>query len=208
MTVQVYPQIEDVNVADCIHVYRNALSDELCDDIWNFYYANFDVTSPGKTVGGMQPDIKKTRDFYDTETLFADEETKNRYNFLDNKIYEGIRNATRLYIDKYDWLKNCPNLIDTGYLWQGYKKGEGYYHEHIDGENWSPSARERVMAIVAYINTVEHGGETYFRHQGVSVKPEKGAVCVFPAHWSYPHQAMMPVSSDKLIISSFVVTPQ
>jgi hypothetical protein len=31
---------------------------------------------------------------------------------------------------------------------------------------------------------------------------------VFPAHWTYPHQAQVPLSSDKLIISSFIVTPQ
>lgn len=206
--MQVQENIREEHVADAIYVYRNALSDELCDGIWNFYYENFESTEPGRTVGGNDPKIKKTRDFYNTDNLFPTAEVGQKYLELNDEVYRSLRVATRMYMEKYDWLQKCPNLMDTGYLWQGYKKGEGFYQEHIDGENWTPVSRERVLAIVIYINTVQEGGHTFFRHQGVSVKPEKGSVCIFPTHWSYPHQAMVPLSEDKLIISSFVVTPQ
>ena len=63
----------------------------------------------------------------------------------------------------------------------------------------------RVLAFVVYINTVHEGGETYFRYQDISVKPIEGHVVVFPTNWTHPHQAMVPRSNDKLIISSFIV---
>lgn len=199
--------VED-HIAGAICVYRNAMSDELCDEIWDFYYSNINLASEGKTAGGFSINTKRTFDFQDHSIFGHDNELANRYSELNEKIYQSLKVATGMYIDRFDWLQGCPNLLDTNYLWQGYKRGEGFYKEHVDGENWSQRVRERVLAVVIYINTVEEGGETYFRYQNVSVKPEKGAICIFPAHWTYPHQAQVPLSSDKLIISSFIVTPQ
>jgi hypothetical protein len=201
-------EIKEEHVSEAIYVYRNTFSDSLCDEIWNFYYQNHQYASPGKTSGGLFPETKKTFDFLQDKYSFSTEELQNKYSELNELIYQSLYKATQMYIDRYDWLKQCPNLIDTNYLWQGYKKGEGYYKEHVDGENWTASVRERVIAVVAYINTVEEGGETYFRHQNISVKPVKGSVCLFPTTWQYPHQARVPISSDKLIISSFIVSPQ
>jgi hypothetical protein len=199
--------INQVKIADAIYVYENAMSDELCDGIWDFYYTNIDKAQQGMTSGGHHPSTKKTLDFVNNEDTFNGE-LRDRYIEFDRQIYSSMREIVSMYREVYDWLNTCNNLIDTGYLWQGYKKGEGFYKEHIDGEAWSPHVRERVLAIVAYVNTVEEGGETYFRHQDVSIKPVKGSVAIFPTHWTYPHQAMVPLSSDKLILSSFVITPQ
>jgi hypothetical protein len=200
--------IVEEQVAGAICVYRNALSNELCDTIWDFYYANINLTSAGQTAGGLSVNTKRTLDFQDQDCFNTDPELRRRYDEINEEIYSSLRVATGMYIDRFDWLQSCPNLIDTNYLWQGYKRGDGFYKEHVDGENWSNRVKERVLAVVIYINTVDEGGETYFRYQNVSVKPEKGAICVFPAHWTYPHQAQVPLSSDKLIISSFIVTPQ
>jgi hypothetical protein len=205
------PQIQQVteeHVSEAIYVYRNAFSDELCDEIWDFYYSNINFAAPGETLGGFSSGTKNTIDFHNHHSFNVYPELRNKYDTINEKIYQSLRVITSMYIDRYDWIQGCPNLVDTNYLWQGYKRGDGYYKEHIDGENWSPRVRDRVMAIVAYVNTVEEGGETYFRYQNVSVKPVKGSVCIFPTNWQYPHQAQVPLSSDKLIISSFVVTPQ
>lgn len=196
--------IGEVRVAGAIHLYENALSDELCDGIWDFYYANIDSATSGKTSGGLMPQTKHTLDFSNNADTFSGEK-RQQYMEFDGLIYHSLRRTTEMYMERYTAIKDCPNLRDTGYLWQGYKKGEGYYKEHIDGDQWSSSVSNRVLAVVIYINTVEQGGETYFRLQDVAVKPEKGTVCIFPAHWEYPHQAMVPLSSDKLIISSFVI---
>ena len=202
-----FMSIKETHISEAIYLYENAMSDELCDDIWNFYYSNIDKTSEGKTSGGYFPQTKKTLDFSDNQYTFSGE-SREKYIEFDKKIYESIKVPVSMYIERFDWLKRCMDLSDTGYLWQGYKKGEGFYKEHIDGEAWTKQVRNRVLAIVAYINTVDEGGETYFRYQDVAVKPVKGAGCIFPTQWNYPHQAMVPLSSDKLILSSFVITNQ
>lgn len=199
--------ITEVQAAEGIFLYRNALSEQLCDDMWNFFYANLDKTERGRTSGGFMPSTKNTFDF-DKQTESFSAEEREQYLVFDNLIYESLRPCTARYIERLDTLKECPNLRDTGYLWQMYRKGDGFYKEHVDGDQWSYTVWDRVLAVVIYINTVDEGGETFFRFQDISVKPEKGAVCIFPAHWMYPHQAMVPLSSDKLIISSFIISPR
>jgi hypothetical protein len=201
-------EVLEEHVSEAIYVYRNTLSDTLCDKIWNFYYENSQYLTPGVTAGGLIPDTKNTMDFFKNENSFPTQELVQEFIGLNEEVYQSLLKATQMYIKRYDWLNKCPNLVDTHYLWQGYRQGEGFYQEHIDGENWSPKVVERVIAVIAYINTVEEGGETYFRHQNVSLKPVKGSVCLFPTTWQYPHQAYTPISSDKLILSSFIISPQ
>ena len=195
--------MKEIQIAEGIFLYKNALSEQLCNDMWSFFYTHVDKTEQGSTSGGFMPSTKNTLDFDRDSVSFSDSEREQYLNF-DKLIYESLRPATAEYIKRLDTVQKCPNLRDTGYLWQMYRKGEGFYREHVDGDQWSPAVLDRVLAVVIYINTVEQGGETYFRFQDVNVKPEQGAVCIFPAHWMYPHQAMVPMSSDKLIISSFI----
>ena len=194
-----------------IAYYTNGLSDYLCEDVWNFYYKNKDsLTLPGITMSGgnggdennpwkhtLDQDIKRLPQ--------CNEDIVAERNNIDDRIYEEIKLSVSHYLDTYDQLAKAPNIIDTGYLWQMYQQNDGYYKEHVDGDNWNYDTIHRVAAIVCYINTVDEGGETYFRYQDFSVKPKKGGVIIFPSSWMYPHEAKMPLSSDKLILSSFLV---
>lgn len=196
--------IEDINLGSCIHVYRNSLSQELCDEIWNFFHDNISFATQGKTISGVSKK-KVTLDFLQEEFIHHPDEIKDGFFRINEKIYEALKDPISSYIQTYDWLATCPNIVDTGYLWQRYQTGEGKYDEHIDGCQWIDASANRLMGIVAYVNTVEEGGETHFRYQNVSVKPEAGSVLVFPASWSHPHQSNIPITSEKLIISSFVI---
>lgn len=195
-------EMSEHKISEGIYVYKNAIPDRLCDEIWDFYYSHISYASAGRTSGGFYPETKNTLDFHTEVNKFTGRDL-DEYQRLDGLIYESLKKTTAMYMETYEWLKGA-SLADSGYLWQMYRKGDGFYKEHVDGDQWTEHVKMRVLAVVAYVNTVEQGGETYFRLQDVAVKPEKGAVCLFPAHWQYPHQAMVPLSSDKLIISSFV----
>lgn len=197
--------VSENKISEGIYLYKNALSEKLCDDIWDFYYSHIGLTESGRTSGGYYPQTKKTLDFSSEISAKLSPADNQKYQDLDLQIYKALRATTEMYAQTYDSLQKAP-LMDTGYLWQMYTKGDGYYREHIDGDQWSKHVSDRVLAVVIYINTVDEGGETYFRLQNISVKPEKGTVCLFPAHWQYPHQAQVPISNDKLIISSFVIS--
>lgn len=192
-------------VAESIFVYENALSDSLCDEIHSFYYENFELTSKGITVGGSHQDVKNTFDIRSWRDV-PEGPLRDKYFQIDQKIYQSLKVISEAYIEHFDWLKTAPKLMDSGYLWQMYPANDGFYKEHIDGECWTKSVANRVLAFVVYINTVEEGGETYFRYQDVAIRPVKGSVAIFPTSWTHPHQAMMPISNDKLILSSFILS--
>jgi hypothetical protein len=192
-----------------IAFYENGLTDELCDTIWSFYYDNIELSKPGVTISGNAQTTQGEpwKHTLDQQAFLPDSEghpRAQRRGEIDEEIYQQLRPVITDYLERFTYLAEAPNIRDTGYLWQMYRQNEGYYKEHVDGSNWVPKVYKRVGAILCYINTVEEGGETAFRYQDIKVKPEKGGVVVFPATWTYPHQALVPTSSDKLIISSFL----
>lgn len=194
-----------------IAYYENGLSDYLCQDVWEFYYRNIDslalpgVTMSGSNGGTEDSPWKHTLDQDMKRLSQCDESLIAERSNIDDRIYQELKLPVSDYLNIYDQLAKAPNIVDTGYLWQMYRKNDGYYKEHVDGDNWNHDTIHRVAGIVCYINTVDEGGETYFRYQDHYIKPKKGGVAIFPASWMYPHEAMMPISSDKLILSSFLV---
>jgi hypothetical protein len=94
------------------------------------------------------------------------------------------------------------DLQPTGYKIQMYPKQQGYFRWHADsvGEN----ARDRVVAMVLYLNDVARGGDTEFFHQGLKVAPKAGHLVLFPTGWNYMHCGHAPESGDKYIIQNFI----
>ncbi|HEX4240788.1 MAG TPA: 2OG-Fe(II) oxygenase [Steroidobacteraceae bacterium] len=90
----------------------------------------------------------------------------------------------------------------TGYKIQHYRKNEGHFKWHFDAIG--PGTWERQLAMVIYLNSVEHGGETCFHRQDLKVKPVAGDAVIFPTFWTHAHCGEVPRSEDKYIISSFV----
>ena len=62
-----------------------------------------------------------------------------------------------------------------------------------------------MLGAIIYLNTVETGGETYFREHDLKIPAKAGSIALFPAYWTHPHQGCVPISDDKWIVSTFVV---
>ena len=56
------------------------------------------------------------------------------------------------------------------------------------------------MSAILYLNDVTEGGETWFDKFGLSVKPEKGKLILFPSNYAYTHQALPPVNEKKYVV--------
>jgi len=61
----------------------------------------------------------------------------------------------------------------------------------------------RMLTFLWYINDVEEGGETQF-WKNVKIKPTVGKLVLFPASWTYPHKANIPISHDKYVITGWI----
>jgi len=91
-----------------------------------------------------------------------------------------------------------------------YQPGQ-FYQRHVDNVLLNSRRMEiaqgiptRDVGIVGYLNEDFTGGETYFDRQGVTVKPQQGAVVVFAAYYTHPHQSLPVQSGVKYAITTWL----
>lgn len=77
-----------------------------------------------------------------------------------------------------------------------YSTSNQYYKPHIDSGSMTP----RIFSALLYLNDVEEGGETYFNLFDVSIKPRAGRLALFPAQYTYLHEALPPKSNEKFVV--------
>jgi hypothetical protein len=101
-----------------------------------------------------------------------------------------------------------PGLLrETGYQLQCYRPGGQ------DGFDWhadvtTRSSAERVLAMIAYLNSIDDGGDTEFRAQALSIAPRRGGILWFPPTFPYVHRGTVPRSGPKYIITCFLLYPR
>lgn len=198
-----------------IYLNPNSIPSELCDDLIQYYYDEKDKHYDGLTRGGINKNIKDTTDF----VIPFNAEPGSRWDkinkFLQNELYTNLKS----YLDD---LKNIPEFsaeqnngvdyrmfdfqyfTERSFMMQKYEKQKGKYIYHndfsLDADN------HRVITYLWYLTDVEEGGETEIWHS-LKIKPEKGKLLLFPSHFAVPHCGLMPISSDKIIITGWLYHP-
>lgn len=81
---------------------------------------------------------------------------------------------------------------------QCYRRGLGRFDWHLD----SFGADGRILAGIANLNSVDEGGQTEFWGRA-SIRPEAGAIVLFPPSWTHVHRGCVPLSSDKFVMTWF-----
>ena len=81
---------------------------------------------------------------------------------------------------------------------------EGYHVWHIEhGKGFDNEPRAFVFSI--YLNNVDEGGETEFLHFSKRIKPKTGRIVIWPAGFPYLHRGNPPLSSEKYILTSWMM---
>ncbi len=63
----------------------------------------------------------------------------------------------------------------------------------------------RYMVFIWYLNDVMQGGETEFPDLGIKVEARAGRLLMFPPYWMFQHMGQPPISSDKYIVSTYML---
>ena len=108
--------------------------------------------------------------------------------FLQQELFPQLENYVKNYTDERLSLKTFA-LVK-------YTEGQ-FFKEHYDGEG------DRKLSIVIYLNDDYEGGEIYFRNQGLTIKPTKNSLVMFPPTENYLHESKPITSGTKYIIVSF-----
>lgn len=194
-----------------ILVVDNAI-DEM---VTNHFVATFssvadEIGSPGETMGGINQQVKSSLDFvmggdtYDRLAVYGSDLARVMEE-TEVVILEGLRTAVSYYRAEMPQLINMVGTMDTGFQTQVYRRCDGYYREHCDALPWLHDSNDRVLGAVVYLNTVKQGGETHFTLQDLKVQPVAGRICLFPSSFIHPHQGLPSYTSDKWIVSTFIM---
>jgi predicted 2-oxoglutarate/Fe(II)-dependent dioxygenase YbiX len=91
-----------------------------------------------------------------------------------------------------------------------YREGD-FYKRHVDNILLASRFHEaqqgiptRDISIVGYLNDNFVGGETYFNRQDIKVKPDAGAVLIFPAYFTHPHESLPVIQGQKWAFTSWL----
>ena len=180
---------------DYLEIYENMLSKDLCAKIIELFL-NEKNKHDGYTSGGIKKEIKNTTDFHLKNNV-----TKEWIE-IDKQLYDALNKCLTQYRDKYHAFKLFDKIDDTGFQVQRYLKNEGFYTYHNDF--YIEKTKYRILTFLFYLNDVDEGGETEFFYGKVKVKPETGKCVLFPASWTFPHKAIMPISNDKFIVTGWL----
>jgi len=187
---------------ELIYVTYNSLSVELCHEMINMFELE-DRRYEGLTIGGVNKHVKDTTDFSITSAgLHWDRFNKT----LSRELARCIKHYVKTYSDQ---LGPSYNIFDTNSLvtdnmqLQKYNKGVGKYTYHNDYLCDFDGKKMRKLTFLWYLNDVDDGGETEF-WSNCKIKPETGKLILFPASWTHPHRAHVPISSDKYIITGWL----
>jgi len=108
-------------------------------------------------------------------------------------------------------------FVGEGLQIQKYEPGE-YYKEHHDYfdffteeyKTYTEWMGQRTWTFMVYLNDVEEGGETFFKHLNLKVKPKQGLAIFWNNLWPFGwpnyktlHEALPPVSGQKYIITKW-----
>ena len=195
------------------YIYENdySIPELLCDQIIHKYEQNKDFHYQGLTHGGVQKNIKNTRDFIIPK---CENETDEWYK-IERFLYKELKHNFEKYkseINKNNAYKiennnNVYKILESdqhidSFMIQKYCNKIGKYTYHNDFHSDYEKKRYRTVTYLWYLNDVEEGGETEF-WGSYKIKPKKGKLIFFPAVWCFPHRGIMPLSNDKYIITGW-----
>ena len=131
-----------------------------------------------------------------------------RYNSLkssEDKIVEAVTRSWRKYNNAYSATsKSVYEVLSAGWKFQRSDTGGGFHQWHHE----QGSGREspgRFAVWMLYLNDVEEGGKTEFKHQELAITPTAGTLVIWPAAYSHIHRANPDLVGKKYIATGWFV---
>lgn len=171
---------------------QNALTSADCREIIRRFDQE-DRIQPGETALGLHHDRKLSSDF--DLSKYPD------WQDIDQRLRRSLQNGLQAYANRHESFGAIARYGCAGFRVHKYPP-DGFFDWHIDSYNKDVSSR--ILSCIWYLNTVEHGGQTEFKYQNISVRPEEGKLMMFPAGFEYLHRGAPPVGQDKYIVVAFV----
>lgn len=179
-------------LVDLIKVYDNALNDDICDFLVDYFESNEKLQErvqcdrkPNFTQINLTENKKDSRDIEDIHQNILKvvlNYKEQYYNFIYDECFPRTNAFEQFRLKRY-----IPNLNEA-------------FDTHVDVTDHESS--RRFLSFIFYLNGVVDGGETIFKEK--IIRPEKGKLIIFPPLWMFPHYGKEPISNSKYILSTYL----
>lgn len=192
-----------INISDSTNFIGcwNIDDDNICDKLIKFFDNRKDLQAPGLTGSGRDEKSKKSID------IPIDPKNLNQKDFEDLKSYIlKLQDCFNDYLIQWPFLKDNLNMLDIPtFNIQKYEPGGHFNLMHCERSNLQ--TMHRVFAWMTYLNDVDDGGQTYFEHYKLRVKPSRGKTLIWPAEWTHAHRGEVLNKGSKYIITGWMHFP-
>lgn len=202
---------EEDHYTSYIYINSNSLDKDVCSEIMT-RFDNEPNKQPGHTLGGVNAQIKDTKDLVIPQ---FSKEWEKIYGLLKEELTFNVERYINKINDKED-LKSIHNhstessiiiklntIVYESIQIQSYIKNQGRYIYHNDARIMDEDKSSRIITFLWYLNDVDVGGETVFDGK-YAIRPRAGTLVLFPSTWTYIHCGKMPISSDKYIMTGWL----
>lgn len=170
-----------------IRVIDNALSPNVCNELIEQFETN-------------------THLHFETPTRLIELGLWNLHNWnkketISDLLMDIVRSQYADYAARWDTLNMLPKeWAAEGFRVKGYRPHEHEFLMHVD--HGDKDTATRVIGFLFYLNDNEAGTE--FPLHDFYNEAKQGRLLMFPPNWMYPHRGLMPSTSTKYIMSSYV----
>jgi len=187
---------------DFIRVWDNVLSPEYCQEVIDYYHQQEGTRIlTRQTANENAPKMNK-----DGSMLYDEGETGTfalSMNKLLQPYYHAMQDCVNDYISEFGIFENVnPIQISHSIKIQHTRPSEGYHIWHC--EHASRDTGQRAILAMAYLNTVDEGGETEFLYQSKRIPARQGSIMFCPAGYTHTHRGNPPLSGDKYAITTWL----
>ena len=174
---------------------------KLCDEIITFFENNKSMQKKGASGAGVDLNIKKT-----TDIRISPDDLKNPKFEIFNQYIKELHKCFLDYQDQWPFLKSMLKIADIpAFNIQKYSRGDHFASLH--SERTTLSTLHRLFAWMTYLNDVEDGGQTNFKHYKIKIKPEIGKTLIWPAEWTHAHTGEILKDGTKYIVTGWMQFP-
>ena len=173
----------------------------LCDELIVYFEKHAEKQQTGVTPLGENPSIKDRLDISiaPNELHLPGNEPIEAYIGSLHKCYAD-------YLVQWPFLASMgANLEISRFNLGRYFKGQHF--QRIHAERGGLTTLHGVLAWMTYLNDVDDGGETYFSHYDVEVKPQRGLTLIWPAEWTHAHKGNVVRKDSKYMITGWMHFP-
>lgn len=190
-----------------IVLYDGLLDNHICETFLGVVKSDYPKNAfEGRMSAGFMPSIKLSADLHFSALKYKEKDADftSIHSDLEQLIHQAVSSCLAHYMSEYEiQTRMFDDINDTGFQVQKYDRNHGYFRTHVDSFP-GQSVSNRVISVLIYLNTVEHGGETNFPLHNQEVKPVAGRIVLFPATFTHPHESRPSLSEDKWIINTFI----